>query len=226
VKNIFALVLILISGAFIVYGGHNVYHNYFDVNSDSSVQVQYDSEEKIKQLADFYFHKGLDYSWGWSGKEVDHDMAAKWYLMAGGLGDVRAQYNLCSKYYNQDKNLDAAIYWCQMSHNLGHAPAGALLGNIYYFQLRRPSKAVPIWKQASENGSFESKVLLATEYAGQSQHSEAIDWYKKITELPFEGHISQDHLLQYSSADYLERMRKHYEDSHKKLAELNAKVQK
>lgn len=127
-------------------------------------------------------------------KYVDQDEAeaAKWFLAAAGRGDIAAQRQLASMYYNGNgvaKSYQEAFNWCMKSAVRGDADAQYAIAEMYQKGEAispNPQEAFKWYQKAAVGGNDDAQYIMGESYRfgrGVKQDMKAAEsWYRKAAE--------------------------------------------
>lgn len=141
--------------------------------------------KEIEQIAS-------DYYLGKNGKEIDEEMAVKWYRQAAGMGNMVAQYML-GRVYEKGigviRDYHEAIKWYRRAAYQGSAKAGYRIGYAYRWGLGVSpdyEKAMTWFYDSALQGDIPSMFDLALCYANGigvvQNYEQAVKWYRRGAE--------------------------------------------
>ncbi|WP_444902157.1 tetratricopeptide repeat protein [Microbulbifer sp. SSSA007] len=129
------------------------------------------------------FHLGNVYMYGLESVPIDQKKGFSYLLEAAELGHTQAQYNVAASYKLGEgvpQNSNMALNWYLEAAKQDHHQAQLQAALIYYND-KKYSKAVKLYKQSANNGNINAQLLLGGAYQyGQGvpqNYKSAYIWY-------------------------------------------------
>ncbi|QKF81479.1 tetratricopeptide repeat protein [Halarcobacter ebronensis] len=148
-------------------------------------------DEKAKSTIDNYWSLWNDakkdpmaatsIGYAYSEKLNDYEKAIEWYKYSNSMKPLPETSNYACYSYQQLKQYEEAIKWCEDAINMGSKDALTGLG-YSYSKLKQYDNAIKWYKKAYENDDINAMINLGTVYLNKKDYKNSELWYKKAIE--------------------------------------------